>query len=235
MAARRDRQHGDPAREGARRDRGLHRGHPEKMERCRELGADLAISYRDDDFVAAVKEFTGGRGADVILDIIGAPYLERTWTRWPPAAAWCRSSARQGGSRAEINLGTLMYKRVSITPRRCGPAPWRRRPRRHRRQGPVWPLVAAGQVAAVIERTLPLPRRRRRTGHGGQRHVGKILLVPSEPRRLSGADCVTGGRTRGMSEEMNPEAQEPQLLVVGPDGVATAGRRTREKPPASGR
>jgi len=65
-------------------------GSPEKMERCRELGADLAISYRDDDFVAAVKEFTGGRGADVILDIIGAPYLEKNVdvlaTGGPPAA-----------------------------------------------------------------------------------------------------------------------------------------------------
>ena len=52
-------------------------GTPAKLERCRELGADLAISYRDDDFVAAVADFTGGRGADVILDIMGAPYLAR--------------------------------------------------------------------------------------------------------------------------------------------------------------
>jgi len=62
-------------------------GSPEKLARCRELGADLAISYRDEDFTAAVLEFTGWHGADVILDIMGAPYLARnldalaTWGR----------------------------------------------------------------------------------------------------------------------------------------------------------
>src|SRR5579871_6649792 len=55
-------------------------GTPAKLERCRALGADLAISYRDEDFVTAVSDFTGGRGADVILDVMGASYLMRNLT-----------------------------------------------------------------------------------------------------------------------------------------------------------
>src|SRR5260370_269008 len=84
-----------------------------KLDRCRELGAGLAINYRDEDFVAAVKDFTAGRGADVILDIIGAAYLERN-------LAALATSGRltiiglQGGTRAEIDLNALMRKRCSV-------------------------------------------------------------------------------------------------------------------------
>ena len=63
-------------------------GSPAKLDRCRELGADLAIDYTSEDFVEAVRDFTGGRGADVILDIMGAATCRGTWPRWPPAAAW---------------------------------------------------------------------------------------------------------------------------------------------------
>ena len=62
-------------------------GSPRKLARCRELGADVAVNYRTEDFVAAVREATGGAGADVILDIMGASYRHLTWPRWPPAAA----------------------------------------------------------------------------------------------------------------------------------------------------
>ena len=79
-------------------------GSPEKLARCRELGADLAISYRDDDFTAAVLEFTGGHGADVILDIMGASYLAGNLDA---LATWGRLVviATRGGSRAEVDLG----------------------------------------------------------------------------------------------------------------------------------
>src|SRR6202044_81824 len=88
-------------------------GSPEKLARCRELGADLAISYRDEDFTAAVLEFTGWHGADVILDIMGAPYLARNLDA---LATWGRlvGIATRGGSRAEIDLGLLMLKRATI-------------------------------------------------------------------------------------------------------------------------
>src|SRR6516165_3185209 len=119
-------------------------GSPEKMERCRELGADLAISYRDDDFVAAVKDFTDGRGVD-----------------------------------AEVNLGTLMRKRISIFA-----STLRARPVAEKSvivadvRDQVWPLVAAGQVLPVIERSLPLAEaaQAHRMIEDGT-HVGKILLL----------------------------------------------------------
>ncbi len=88
-------------------------GSAEKLARCRELGADLAISYRDDDFTAAVLKFTGGQGADVILDIMGGPYLAGNLDA---LASWGRLEiiATRGGSRGEIDLGLMMQKRISM-------------------------------------------------------------------------------------------------------------------------
>jgi putative PIG3 family NAD(P)H quinone oxidoreductase len=153
-------------------------GTPEKLERCRQLGADLAISYRDDDFVTAVKDFTGGRGADVILDIIGAPYLARNVDALATGGRLVQISTREGGT-AEINLGVLMRKRISIFA-----STLRARPVADKAvvvagvRDQVWPLVAAGQVAPVIERVLPLAEaaQAHRLIEDGT-HVGKILLV----------------------------------------------------------
>jgi NADPH:quinone reductase-like Zn-dependent oxidoreductase len=153
-------------------------GTPQKLERCRELGADLAISYRDGDFVAAVKDFTGGRGADVILDIIGAPYLARNVDALATGGRLVQISTREGGT-ADINLGVLMVKRISIFA-----STLRARPIADKAvivaavRDQVWPLVAAGQVAPVIERTLPLAEaaQAHRLIEDGA-HVGKILLV----------------------------------------------------------
>jgi putative PIG3 family NAD(P)H quinone oxidoreductase len=153
-------------------------GSPEKLARCRELGADLAISYRDDDFVAAVKDFTGGYGADVILDIIGAPYLERNVDALATGGRLLQISTREGGL-AEINLGMLMLKRITIFA-----STLRARPVAEKSvvvadvRDQVWPLVSAGQVVPVIERTLPLAEaaQAHRLLDDGS-HVGKILLV----------------------------------------------------------
>ena len=153
-------------------------GTPEKMERCRELGADLAISYRDDDFVAAVKDFTDGRGADVILDIVGAPYLEKNVDALATGGRLLQISTRDGAL-AEVNLGTLMRKRISIFA-----STLRARPVAEKSvvvadvREQVWPLVAAGQVKPVIERTLPLAdaAQAHRLIDDGT-HVGKILLT----------------------------------------------------------
>ena len=88
-------------------------GTPEKLDRCRELGADLAVNYNTEDFVEAVRDFTGGRGADVILDIVGAAYLARN------VAALAIGGrlvviGMQGGTRAELDLGMLLGKRASV-------------------------------------------------------------------------------------------------------------------------
>jgi putative PIG3 family NAD(P)H quinone oxidoreductase len=153
-------------------------GTPAKLARCRELGADLAISYRDDDFVAAIKEFTGGRGADVILDIIGAPYLARNIEALAISGRLLQISVRDG-AQAEVNLGVLMRKRITIyaSTLRARPVPEKAVIVGAVRDQ-VWPLVAAGQVVPVIERTLPLAEaaQAHRLIEDGA-HVGKILLT----------------------------------------------------------
>ena len=153
-------------------------GSPEKLARCRELGADLAISYQDEDFTAAVLEFTGWHGADVILDIMGAPYLARNLDA---LATWGRlvGIATRGGSRAEIDLGLLMLKRATIvaatlrTRTVAEKAEVVAATREH-----IWPLISAGKVVPVIHAVLPMSEAaeaHRMLDDGS--HIGKILLV----------------------------------------------------------
>jgi putative PIG3 family NAD(P)H quinone oxidoreductase len=153
-------------------------GSPAKLARCRELGADLAISYRDDDFTTAVRDFTDGRGADVILDIMGAPYLQRNLEALATGGRLMVISLR-GGSRAEADLGLLMRKRASILASTLRARPLAEKAaivaevREH-----IWPLIGSGKVAPVIERVLPLAdaaQAHRLLDDGS--HVGKILLV----------------------------------------------------------
>ena len=156
-------------------------GTPAKLAFCRELGADLAISYADDDFVAAVASFTGGRGADVILDIMGAPYLARNLAALATGGRLVVLATR-GGTTTEIDLGLLMHKRASILA-----STLRARPIAEKAAivgavaEQVWPLIAAGQVRPVIERVLPMAEaaQAHRLLDAGT-HIGKILLV-SEP------------------------------------------------------
>jgi putative PIG3 family NAD(P)H quinone oxidoreductase len=153
-------------------------GSARKLARCRELGADVTINYRDEDFVAALRDATGGAGADVILDIMGASYLERN------VAALATGGrlviiGRQGGSKAEINLGVLQGKRASVhaTTLRARPASEKAAVVAAVREH-VWPLVEAGQVAAIIDRELPMsqaPQAHR--AMAASEHIGKILLV----------------------------------------------------------
>jgi putative PIG3 family NAD(P)H quinone oxidoreductase len=153
-------------------------GSPEKLARCRELGADLAISYRDDDFTAAVQDFTGGRGADVILDIMGASYLAGNLGA---LATWGRLAiiAVRGGSRGEVDLGLMMQKRATIVA-----ATLRSRTdaekaavvtatREH-----IWPLLSAGKVVPVICAKLPMAEaaKAHQLIDDGS-HIGKILLL----------------------------------------------------------
>ena len=153
-------------------------GSPEKLARCRDLGADLALSYRDDDFAAAVLDFTGGQGADVILDIMGASYLGRNLGA---LAAWGRLVllATRGGSRGEIDLGLMMHKRASIVA-----ATLRSRTTEEKAEvvaatrDHIWPLIRAGQVVPVICAKLPMAdaaQAHRLLDDGS--HIGKILLV----------------------------------------------------------
>jgi NADPH:quinone reductase-like Zn-dependent oxidoreductase len=153
-------------------------GTPAKLERCRELGADLAIDYTDGDFVDAVRGFTGGSGADVILDIIGAAYLERNVAALATGGRLAVIGL-QGGSRAELDLGLLLSKRARVQASTLRARPPAEKAVVVSAVGEnVWPLISAGWVRPVIDRVLPLgeaPEAHRLIEAGA--HVGKILLA----------------------------------------------------------
>jgi len=153
-------------------------GSARKLDRCRELGADIAINYQEEDFTEALAEATGGAGADVILDIMGASYLARN------LAALATDGrlviiGRQGGSRAELDLGVLQGKRASVhaTTLRSRPAGQKATVVAAVRDH-VWPLIGTGQVKAVIDQELPMPQApRAHRAMAASEHIGKILLL----------------------------------------------------------
>ncbi|NJP99288.1 NAD(P)H-quinone oxidoreductase [Streptomyces zingiberis] len=154
-------------------------GSAEKLERCRELGADILINYREQDFVEELRKATDGAGADVILDIIGAKYLERN-VKALAVNGRLAVIGLQGGVKGELNLGALLAKRAAVTATSLRGRPAVEKAsivaavREH-----VWPLVGDGRVRPVVDRTLPMSeaaQAHRALEDSG--HVGKILLVP---------------------------------------------------------
>jgi NADPH:quinone reductase len=105
-------------------------GSAEKCQACLKLGADVAVNYKVDDFVAATRKATGDRGADVVLDMIGGDYVDRNYEA---AAVEGRivQIALQASPRASVDLRRLMFKRSLIRARRCAPARLRTRLRLH--------------------------------------------------------------------------------------------------------
>ncbi|MGK4582063.1 NAD(P)H-quinone oxidoreductase [Kitasatospora sp. HPMI-4] len=152
-------------------------GSPEKLSRCAELGADVGIDYRKQDFVEAVKEATGGAGVDVILDIMGAKYLQRNVDA---LAVNGRLSiiGLQGGVKGELDLGTLLAKRAAVVATNLRGRPLAEKAaivaavREH-----VWPLIEAGVVKPVVDRVLPMTEAAdaHRALEAGEQ-VGKVIL-----------------------------------------------------------
>ena len=153
-------------------------GSPEKLERCRELGADVAISYRDEDFVEVVKSETEGAGVDVILDNMGAKYLNSNLNALATNGRLA-IIGMQGGVKGELNIGKLLTKRAAITATSLRARPVEEKTaivasvREH-----VWPLVADGLVRPIVHTKVPLDdvREAHRTMEEGQQ-VGKVLLT----------------------------------------------------------
>lgn len=153
-------------------------GSAEKLERCRELGADILISYRDEDFVEAVRTATGGRGADVVLDNMGAAYLGRNVAVLAPGGRIV-VIGMQGGTRAELDLGRLMALRGSVAATTL-----RARPLEEKAaicaavESQAWPLVESGAIVPVVDRVLPLhdAAEAHRVVEASS-HVGKVLLA----------------------------------------------------------
>jgi putative PIG3 family NAD(P)H quinone oxidoreductase len=153
-------------------------GSREKLDRCAALGADILVNYRDEDFVESVREQTGGHGADVILDNMGAKYLARNVDLLAPGGRLV-TIGLMGGRRAELDLGTLLAKRGAVIATSLRSRPPTEKAaivaavREH-----VWPLIEAGQVRPVIHSRHPLEHAaeaHRELEASG--HVGKILLT----------------------------------------------------------
>lgn len=153
-------------------------GSEAKRERCRELGAEVAIDYRNEDFVTVVRDRTDGHGADVVLDNMGASYLSRN-VDVLAAGGRLAVIGLQGGAKGELDLGSLLAKRGSVaaTSLRARPASEKAEIVTAVRDN-VWPAVESGAVRPVIHAILPL--RQAAEAHRlveSSEHIGKVLLV----------------------------------------------------------
>lgn len=153
-------------------------GSDEKCRLCEQLGARRAVNYRKEDFVEVTKELTGGKGVDVILDMVGGDYIQRNMSA---AALWGRivNIGFQNGFIAEVNFTPLLVKRLSLMGTTL----------RHRNKTEkgairdavrktVWPLLEQGRIRPIVDSLFPLAEAQK--AHARMResgHIGKILLV----------------------------------------------------------
>jgi NADPH:quinone reductase len=153
-------------------------GSAQKCAACEALGAERAINYHDTDFVAALHEVTGGRGVDVVLDMVGGDYLARNIELLALEGRLVQI-ATLGGSKAQINLVAVLQRRLTITGSTL-------RARSVAEKGAiavrlkerVWPLLESGQIAPVVHATFPLRAAAdaHRLMEAGT-HIGKLVLL----------------------------------------------------------
>ncbi len=153
-------------------------GSAEKCAACRALGADLAIDYKSEDFVAATKSATDGRGVDVILDMVGGDYIERNFEA---AAVEGRivQIGFQGSPRASVDFRRILLKRLHHTGSTLRSRSVADKAAIARAvEEKLWPLIAAGRVRPVMDRTFPLAAAA--DAHArmeSSAHIGKIVLT----------------------------------------------------------
>jgi NADPH2:quinone reductase len=152
-------------------------GSADKCRACEALGAERAINYKEEDFAAVVKEATGGKGVDVVLDMVGGDYVGREIS--------CLADdgrivviALLGGARANVDLGQVLRRRLTITGSTLRPRPvaFKAAIARELRER-VWPLFTDGRIKPVIYKTFPLAQAP--DAHAlmeSSAHVGKIML-----------------------------------------------------------
>jgi NADPH2:quinone reductase len=153
-------------------------GSPEKCEACRKLGADVAVNYRTEDFVQVTKDATDGKGAELILDMVGGDYIERNYEA---AAVEGRivQIAFQGSPKTTVNFMRVMLKRLTHTGSTLRARSVADKAAIARAlEDKVWPLIAAGKVMPVIFKTFPLAAAA--AAHAlmeSSQHIGKIVLT----------------------------------------------------------
>jgi NADPH2:quinone reductase len=153
-------------------------GSAEKCAACVRLGADRAINYKTEDFAAIVKDATGGRGVDVILDMVAGDYVDRELK--------CLADdgrivliAFLGGSKATLNLNDLLRRRLTLTGSTLRPRPVEFKAAiANQLREKIWPLIEAGKIKPVIYRTFPLAEaaKAHELMESGA-HIGKIVLT----------------------------------------------------------
>jgi putative PIG3 family NAD(P)H quinone oxidoreductase len=153
-------------------------GSDAKCEACRQLGAAVAINYRTQDFVEVVREQTSDAGVDVILDIMGGDYFPRNVEALALNGRLIQIGL-MGGARSEINLNAVLRRRLTISGSTLRPRSVAEKGAIARElEAHVWPLLAAGRVGPIIDRTFELrsaadAHRRLESGD----HIGKVVLV----------------------------------------------------------
>ena len=158
-------------------------GSDEKCAACERLGAERAFNYRETDFVAAVKEATGGSGVNLVLDMIGGDYLQRNLDVLARDGRLVLIG-RQGGVKSEIDIMPILLKRLTITGSTL-------RARSVAEKGAlaqavyahVWPLLEAGRVSPIIHATFPLAdAAEAHRVMEASTHIGKLVLVVESAR-----------------------------------------------------
>jgi NADPH2:quinone reductase len=152
-------------------------GSDDKCRACEQLGAERAINYKTEDFSAVVKELTGGKGVDVVLDMVGGDYLPREISCLADDGRIALIALLRG-ARAEVDLGQVLRRRLSISGSTLRPRPvaFKAHIARELRER-VWPLIESGKIRPVIYKTFPLEAAAE--AHAlmeSSAHVGKIML-----------------------------------------------------------
>jgi NADPH:quinone reductase len=154
-------------------------GSNDKLDRARELGMDVGINYREQDFAEVVKEATGGRGVDVILDVIGAGYWAQNIASLAPLGRMVLVGL-MGGTRADADLGPILRKRLQVRGTVL-------RSRPHEEKGAavqafaksVVPHIASGRIRVVVDRVYPLAEAQAAQEYmETNANFGKIVLTP---------------------------------------------------------
>lgn len=153
-------------------------GSAEKCAVCENLGAKRAINYHDEDYVEITNELTNGKGVDLILDMVGGDYIPRN-VRALAITGRLVMIAFLGGPKAELNFAQVMAKRLTLTGSTLRPQSVQAKAEiAEELRKKVWPLIASGRIAPVMDSTFPLEQAadaHRRIESSG--HIGKIVLT----------------------------------------------------------